>query len=166
MPAEVGAIQAAWSAELQAFTDVSAAMGIDRTTEPLPQKVEISVVSDASDNRALLLELPEGLEWTRITTKLEFRPDSSAAWVAHDSAIVADAKGARAFIFDRSGGSLQTLADGEYRVTLTYKRDIGSRMPVHVRTDPATGASDGLTQEDAAFTLAVPGDMVTAEANP
>lgn len=165
-PAEVGAIQAAWSAELQAFTDVSAAMGIDRTTEPLPEKVEISVVSDASDNRALLLELPEGLEWTRITTKLEFRPDSSAAWAAHDSAVVADAKGARAFVFDSAGGSLQPLADGEYRVTLTYKRDIGSRMPVHVRTDPATGTSDGLAQEEAVFTLAVPGDMVTAEANP
>jgi hypothetical protein len=165
-PAEVGAIQAAWSAELQAFTDVSAAMSIDRTTEPLPEKVEISVVSDASGNRALLLELPEGLEWTRITTALEFRPDSSAAWAAHDSAVVADAKGARAFIFDRLGGSLQTLADGEYRVTLTYKRDIGSRMPVHVRTDPATGASDGLTQEDAVFLLALPGGMVTEEANP
>lgn len=162
---QIGAIQSAWSSELQAFAAVSAAVGINRATEPLPRKVEISVVSDGSSNRAILVELPEALEWTRITTTLSHRSGSTAAWAARSAATIADTQGARAFVFDRTGGALQTLANGQYRITLTYKRDIGSRSPVHMRTDPGTGADDGLTEEVAVFTLDIPGGVVTAEAS-
>ncbi len=161
---EIAAIKAEWQEELQSFDATSAAIGIDRTIEPLPQKLEISVIEDGGVNRAFLFELPgEGVEWPRIVPRLEFRASSSGAWTTVQSSAVADRRGERFFLFRRNGGALQAFADGEYRITLIYNRNIGSRAPVYVRTDPVTGAEDGQLNEAAVFTLRIPQDMAVPE---
>jgi hypothetical protein len=128
--AERTAILAAWSAELAAFNLLDTAMVTERRREPLPERVEVSVVESGGVPRALLIEAPEALNWARIDAELDFTASGGWPTLRRDVAVVANATGERAFVFDLDGGVLNNLADGRYTLTLTFRQKIGSRNTI------------------------------------
>ena len=131
--AERAGIIEAWKDELGAFEVLDKHFGLERSREPLPLQVELNVLrlETATKNVGFLLEFPEPVDWARIKLHLGSRPTgSSDPWASKRAFPVINPERTRAFVFEVSGGVPVTLDDKEYRLFLTFHRDIGSRNPL------------------------------------
>ena len=137
------AIIEAWKDELGAFEILDKHFILERSREPLPLQVEVNVLQFGPNpkGKAFLLELPEPVEWARVNLELSRRADSNDPWSTRRSALVINPEGTRAFIFDVSSGVSAGLADMEYRLRLTFDRDLGSRNPLLKAPTPASSES-------------------------
>lgn len=128
--AQQAAVFAAWADELAAFDRIDEALGTERRREALPEMTEVSVLRVGGTARGFLIELPEPVDWARIGGTLTRAAPGGGIAVGRDIAIVPNATGTRAFVFDTTGGALPPALTGDYRIELVYAQSTGSRNPI------------------------------------
>jgi len=113
-----------------------------------PECFEVTLVRDARRSYGLLLESPEPLDWQRTSLRLAI---TDRAWAATLGTItvIPNADGARTFVFLNDSGGAKLLPDGQYRLTFTFRRDIGPAAPILTQngaTDPEEAVVEFLVE--------------------
>jgi hypothetical protein len=151
------AILSAWRAELTAESRLLELVAPARAGEPPPLQVELDVVHRDGAPRGFLIEVPEAVDWSRVSVVLRHTA-LAAPPLDRAHAVVLDPGGLRAWIFDLSSGSSAPLDAGTYSIELTYHRDNGARNAVLAAPDGAATETVTLTAElpDGSFPGAPP----------
>ncbi len=151
---QIAAIEESWTAALEAFAEVDALLDLELGRQPLPEEVEVSVLQDGGVTIGYLVELPEGLDLSRVEVEAE-----APGVGGYRPTVVPDADGSRLFVFRRAGGSVATLGDGDHALIFTFHGDLGARNPRVTQGGVAVA-------ETVRLELAVPGGRFEPEADP
>jgi hypothetical protein len=147
------AIGERWNAALAAFAAVDDLLGLELERQPLPEQMEVSVLSRGGEAIGYLVELPEAIDLSRVEIQAE------ADGVAYRPTVVPSPDDTRLFVFQRTSGGVAALPDGLHRLTLRFHRELGDRNPRYYHRD-------GLTTEEAVLEFSVPEDEFTGEVEP
>ena len=115
--------------ESKSFDDIAALFGYPART--WPPRTEVTVfgrllLSNLAQGVALLIEMPQPLDWERTGIRLFRR--ISIGYVPVATTLVRNFDDTRIFLFIPAA---RPFAKGRYRVNFTYKRDLGPGKPVY-----------------------------------
>lgn len=140
------AIATAWSDALSAYEQIEKELGLETGRRPLPGQLELRALRHNGETIGLLIESPEAIDVTRLTTSLRPIP---GLWSA--PLVVPNRDNTRFFVFRPGAGTVQSWPDGVYLVRFSYARSVGTRYP-------ALRTSDSADREVVTLVLDLPGD--------
>jgi hypothetical protein len=115
-----------WYAESVVHFDALHTTLLGGVYRPLPPVVELSCIVHDAKRHALLLESPEPLGWSRIDLQL-LRHKNGSYQPFGDMLVTWNTDGARAWLINTDG---TRLPDGDYRLEMKYRPDIGPEAPL------------------------------------
>lgn len=147
--AELPLLREGWERERAAFDQLDRILGLERRREPLPEVVELSVLKRGGEVKGFLLELPEPLDFGRISEI------SAVQGFDQGLLVVKNPAGSRLlfFSYDLAGRDLRVLPGGKWTIEMSYQGILPGWL------EPALRRTDGFEQEGAAICFDLSTDL-------